>query len=106
VVGVKSDCVWSGGSSLSRTERSVARRVRGLGAMTSEVDTADRFGEDEEGRSRRKGSGLVCVTGELSTASRTGSKAGILDAAERKQNQRRLEEKKRRVKPDRASQES
>lgn len=78
---MKSDCEWSGGgSSLSRTERSVARRVRGLGADTSDVEPDEVFGNDEEGRSRRKGSGLVCVIGELRTASRTGSKAGILDA--------------------------
>ena len=64
---------------MSRTERSVARRVRGLGASTSNVEADEALGGDEEGRSRRKGRGLVCVTGELRTASRTGSNAGIPD---------------------------
>lgn len=84
VVGVKSDCGEGsgGGSSFSRTERWVARRVRGLCVVPAESEPEE-AGEGPEkwfaaaGRSRRNGSGLVCVTGELRTASRTGSNAGI-----------------------------
>lgn len=87
VVGVKRDCDEGsgGGSSFSNTDRCVARRVIGLGVGTAESeadDTGEGFGKVFAGRSSRKGSGLACVTGELSTASRTGSKAGILRPAE------------------------
>ena len=72
------------GSELRRTERSVALRVRGLGAEGTESD------DDGEGIARRvwarggmsmlmrAGRGRDWVLGELRTASRTGSKAGIL----------------------------
>lgn len=78
----------SGGSSFSSTERSVARRVIGLGACgtyDSALEVADAgegFAKEFAGRSRRNGRVLVCVTGELRTASRTGSKAGIALRAE------------------------
>ena len=84
VVGVNRDCVGSGGgSSFNSTERSVARRVRGLGATTDDSEMDDEEVANElEGSSRRRG--LVCVTGELRTASRTGSKAGIASKADSK----------------------
>lgn len=89
VVGVKSDCGGSGGgSSLSSMDRCVARRVAGLGAggapSEADADADDGAGDGEgrpaAGRSRRKGSGFAGVTGEFSTASRTGSKPGIAGA--------------------------
>lgn len=81
VVGVKSDCDTGsgGGSSFSKTERWVARRVMGLCAGTDGSaleETWEGFGKVLVGRSSRN-SVLAGVTGELSTASRTGSKAGI-----------------------------
>lgn len=54
----------------------MARLVKGLGATGFDSGPEeDELEYELEGSSRRRG--LVCVTGELSTASRTGSKAGI-----------------------------
>ena len=102
VVGVKSD--WElgsadgGGSSFKSMERCVARRVAGLGAdVDSELeDVGDGLGSVLGGSSRRKGgSGLLWATGELSTASRTGSKAGIVAAVERAQKAGKKEDIRR-----------
>lgn len=81
VVGVNKG-VWSGGGSEFRsTERSVARRVRGL--VVDLVEPEEEVGEGfvagpAEGNSIwiRVGNGGVGVMGELRTASRTGSNAG------------------------------
>ena len=85
MVGVKRDCELGsadgGGSSFKSMERWVARLVIGLGADTAESEpeeVGEGFGKELEGSSRRKGSGFVCATGELRTASLTGSKAGML----------------------------
>ena len=84
VVGVKRGVpreAGSTGSELRRTERSVALRVWGLAVEMAESEpVGEGFGAlEREVRSRciRDGRGLVWVTGELRTASRTGSKAGI-----------------------------
>lgn len=87
VVGVKSDCECDdegscGGSSFKSIERWVARRVSGLCAVLAESEPegpGEGLAKLFEGRSRRKGSGFAGVTGEFSTASRTGSKAGIFE---------------------------
>ena len=69
----------STGSELRRTDKSVALRVWGLAVDTAESEpVGDGFGAFErEVRSRciLDGRGLVCVIGELRTASRTGSNA-------------------------------
>lgn len=75
----------SAGSSFKSMDRWVARRVMGLGAdadaAVSEPDeVGEGLGKVFVGSSRRKGRGLVCVTGELRTASRTGSKAGMVES--------------------------
>ena len=84
MVGVKSDWEWDdegscGGSSVKSIGMCVGLLVSGLCAAGVDSE-ADEPGEGLamlfDGRSRR--SGFVWVTGEFSTASRTGSKAGIL----------------------------
>lgn len=83
MVGVKRGVPRDGstGSELRRTDKSVALRVRGLAVEMAESDpVGDGLGPFEsEVRSRciLDGRGRVCVIGELRTASRTGSKAGI-----------------------------
>lgn len=80
------DSADGGGSSFRSIERCVARRVAmGLGAETAESEpeeVGEGFGKELVGSSRRKGSGLVWVTGELRTASLTGSKAGMMGSSE------------------------
>ena len=80
MVGVNSGVCSGGGSELRRTERSVARRARGLVVDRAESEeVGDGFvvgvakGSSIRIREGRIGAG---VTGELRTASRTGSNAG------------------------------
>ena len=87
MVGVNRDCDWDdkgscGGSSFKSIDRCVARLVSGLCAALADSeleDPGEGLAKVFVGKSRRNGRGFAGVTGEFSTASRTGSKAGILE---------------------------
>lgn len=68
---MRGDSLAGRGSSLSSTAKSVARRLTGLAVVVCDV-------EGRGGRSMRARAGGDCVMGEFSTASRTGSKGGIV----------------------------
>lgn len=76
-VSSAADC-WEagGGSSFKSTERSVALRVSGL---TTAAELCSAIADESWGSSTciREGRGREEETGELRTASRTGSKAGM-----------------------------
>lgn len=83
-----------GGSSFKSMERCVARLVAGLGADMAESeleDVGEGLGSVFVGSSRRKGgSGLFWAMGELRTASRTGSKAGMVEQRAESKMERRI----------------